>query len=101
MGLTFPSLYEGFGLPIVEAFACSCPVLTSNIGSMAEVADFAALLVDPLDVKSISFGLKKLASDDKLRQKLIGKGQSRIQDFSWEKAARETLQVFEKVYQQK
>ena len=101
VALAFPSLYEGFGLPIAEAFACNCPVLTSNIGAMNEVADFAALLVDPLDVKSISFGLKKLASDDKLRQKLIGKGQSRIQDFSWEKAARETLQVFERVYQQK
>ncbi|MDP2721108.1 MAG: glycosyltransferase family 1 protein [bacterium] len=101
LGLTFPSLYEGFGLPILEAFACNCPVLTSNIGSMAEVADFAALLVDPLDVKDISFGLRTLAGDSKLREKMVEEGQKRAQDFSWEKAARETLRVFEKVYQQK
>jgi len=98
IGLVFPSLYEGFGLPILEAFACRCPVLTSKIGAMAEVAGEAAILVDPYNVDEMAAGLKKLASDENLRNALIQKGEQRIKDFSWEKTARETIKVFEKVY---
>ncbi|MEX0621389.1 MAG: glycosyltransferase family 1 protein [Candidatus Woykebacteria bacterium] len=101
LGLTFPSLYEGFGLPILEAFACGCPVLTSGVGATAEIAEAAALLVDPLDTNDIAKGIKKLALDKVLRQGLREKGRERVVDFSWEKTAKETIKVFEKVYKQK
>src|SRR5258706_2250529 len=90
--LVYPSLYEGFGLPILQAFACECPVVTSNIGSMKEVADSAAILVDPLDTNSIAEGIDKAVDNPKTLSKL---GLKRVKDFSWEKAARETLQVYE------
>jgi len=98
VGLVFPSLYEGFGLPILEAFACGCPVLTSKIGAMAEVAGDAALLVDPYNKDEIAAGLKKLVSDRNFREDLIKKGSERVKEFSWEKVAKETIKVFEKVY---
>ncbi|KKU12213.1 MAG: Glycosyl transferase group 1 [Candidatus Woesebacteria bacterium GW2011_GWA1_45_8] len=98
IGLAFPSLYEGFGLPILEAFTCGCPVLTSKIGAMAEVAGDAALLVDPLSKNEIAAGLKKLVTDKGLRESLIKKGEERVKEFSWEKTAIETIKVFEKVY---
>ncbi|OGY25464.1 MAG: hypothetical protein A2Z24_01985 [Candidatus Woykebacteria bacterium RBG_16_44_10] len=98
LGLAFPSLYEGFGLPILEAFACGCPVLTSNIGAMAEVSGEAAFLVDPLSKDEIAAGLKKLATDKALRENLIKKGEEKVKEFSWEKTARETVKIFEKVY---
>lgn len=100
LGLLFPSLYEGFGLPILEGFACGCPVLTSSVGATAEVAGEAALFVNPLDVKSISQGIKKLSEKAEIRERLIQKGRLRVGDFAWEKAARETLKVLEKVYKQ-
>jgi glycosyltransferase involved in cell wall biosynthesis len=89
--LIYPSLYEGFGLPILEAFACGCPVVTSNISSMAEVAGEAAVLVDPYKVDSISDGIEKVVGGPK---SYIEKGLKRIQDFSWEKTARMTLDVY-------
>ncbi len=90
--LVYPSLYEGFGLPILQAFACECPVVTSNIGAMKEVADTAAILVDPMDVNSIAEGIDKAVDSPKT---LIAKGLKRVKDFSWEKAARETLKGYE------
>ena len=95
-GLAFPSLYEGFGLPILEAFACDCPVLTSNIGAMSEVAEDAAFLVDPTNAGDIASGLKKLVRNERLGQDLVKKGRERLKNFSWEKAATETIRVFEK-----
>jgi glycosyltransferase involved in cell wall biosynthesis len=89
--LIYPSLYEGFGLPILEAFACGCPVLTSNISSMAEVAGDAAMLVDPYKIDSISDGIEKILRGPK---NYIEKGLKRVQDFSWEKTARMTLDVY-------
>jgi len=89
--LIYPSLYEGFGLPILEAFACECPVVTSNISSLAEVAGDAAVLVDPYDVNSIAEGIEKALRGPK---GLIEKGLERIKDFSWEKTARMTLAVY-------
>lgn len=89
--LIYPSLYEGFGLPILEAFACECPVVTSNVSSLTEVAADAAVLVDPYDVGSIAEGIKTALSAPK---SLIAKGIKRVKDFSWEKTARMTLDVY-------
>lgn len=89
--LVFPSLYEGFGLPVLDAFNCGIPVVTSNISSMPEVAGGAAVLVDPYDVNSIAGGIEKVLRGPK---GFIEKGLARIKDFSWEKTARETLGVY-------
>jgi len=90
--LVYASLYEGFGLPILDAFACECPVVTSNVSSMPEVAGDAAVLVDPKDVDSISEGILKAS---KTRQGLIEKGSKRLRLFSWKKAAKETIKLYE------
>lgn len=89
--LIYTSLYEGFGLPIFEAFACGCPVVTSNISSMPEVAGGAAILVDPYDVDSISEGIKKA-----LRSKigLKARGLKQVAKFSWDETAKMTLEVY-------
>jgi len=91
IALLYPSLFEGFGLPILEAMACSCPVLTSNISSMPEIAGQAAILVDPYNIEEIAQGILKLNSDLKLRNKLENMGIAQSKKFSWEKCAKETL----------
>ena len=96
LALIFPSLFEGFGLPILEAQASGCPVLTSNISSMPEVAGKGAIFVDPYSVDDIVVGLKKM-EDRRLRMEMIKKGFENIKRFSWEKCARETLRVLEQV----
>jgi glycosyltransferase involved in cell wall biosynthesis len=93
LALAFPSLYEGFGLPALEAMACGTPVLTSTTSSMPEVVGDAGLLVDPLDVNAISAGLTRLVRDDALRAGLRQRGLARAATFTWERAARETLAV--------
>ena len=82
----YVSYFEGFGIPILEAFKCDTPVITSNVTSMPEVAGDAALLVDPFDVASIADGMKAML-DENLRQELIEKGRERRNAFSWDKAA--------------
>lgn len=89
----FPSLYEGFGLPILEAFAMKRPVLTSNVTAMPEVAGSAAFLVDPLKVEEIGVGLKRLVSDGFFVNQLVSKGAKELEKYSWEKAAKETYEV--------
>ena len=89
--LVFPSLYEGFGLPILDAFNCKIPVVTSNLSSMPEVAGNAAVLVDPYDVDSIAEGIKKVLRGKK---GFVDKGIRRVKEFSWEKTAVETLKVY-------
>jgi glycosyltransferase involved in cell wall biosynthesis len=89
--LIYPSLYEGFGLPILEAMACECPVVTSNLSSMAEVAGEAAALVDPYETDSISGGIEKVIRGPK---SYVEKGLKRVQNFSWETTARMTLDVY-------
>jgi len=96
--LVYPSLYEGFGLPVLEAMKCGCPVLTSNISSLPEVAGQAAILVDPLDVGEIAKGLSEVINNKEKRKDLIKKGFVQVEKFSWEKAARETLKVYEEAY---
>lgn len=89
----FPSLYEGFGLPILEAFAMKRPVLTSNITAMPEVAGGGAFLVNPLKVEEIGVGLKRLVSDGFFVNQLVAKGEKQLENFSWEKSAKETYEV--------
>jgi glycosyltransferase involved in cell wall biosynthesis len=93
----YPSLYEGFGLTVVEAMACGVPVLTSNVSATAEVAGDAALLVDPLSVGSIGDGLRRLIDEQMLRAELIERGRTRATQFSWRRAADETYTVYEQV----
>lgn len=89
--LVYPSLYEGFGLPILHAFACELPVVTSNLGAMKEIAGDAAVLVNPNDISSITEGINKALIGPK---GLIKKGTKRVGEFSWDKCARETLAVY-------
>ncbi len=86
----FPSLYEGFGLPPLEAMACGTPVVTSNASSLPEVVGDAALLVDPYDVDQIADGLARVLESDRLRDELTARGRRRAREFSWERAARAT-----------
>lgn len=92
--LVYPSLYEGFGLPILEAFSCKTPVVTSNFGSLKEVAGNAAVLVDPYDTDSIVEGIKEAL---KYRKELIKKGVKRVKNFSWKKTAKKTLETYNEV----
>lgn len=93
--LLYPSLYEGFGLPVVEAMACDTPVVTSPVGSIPEVAGDAALLVDPGDPGSIAAALQRLLSSPELRRDLVARGRARLGHLSWERAARVTLAAYE------
>lgn len=93
----YPSLYEGFGLPVLEAMACGTPVVTSSISSMPEVAGDAAILVDPSDIGEIGAGLKKLLEDEGLRRELRRRGLARAAQFSWTETARRTAEVYHRV----
>lgn len=92
-----PSLYEGFGLPVLEAMQHGCPVITSNVSSLPEAGGDAALYVDPEDVDDIAKKITRLVHDKSLREELVSKGKKQVQKFSWEKAARETLHVLQEV----
>jgi len=93
----FPSLDEGFGMPLLDAMANGVPILTSNVSAMPEVAGTAALLVDPLDTGAIASGLAKLIDDSDLRTRLTQAGLERSREFSWEKAVEETWRVYEEL----
>jgi glycosyltransferase involved in cell wall biosynthesis len=93
----FPSLYEGFGLPPLEAMACGTPVLSSQNSSLSEICGDAAYLVDPLDEDSLFEGLQRVVTDKNLRQELEEFGRKRAAEFSWERAARETAAVYDMV----
>lgn len=93
--LVFPSFYEGFGLPPLEAMACGCPVVTSNTTSLPEVCGDAAIYVEPSYVDSIAEGIYKVITNEELRKTLIQKGFANAAKFSWTKCAQEHLKVFE------
>ncbi|HUZ00043.1 MAG TPA: glycosyltransferase family 1 protein [Thermomicrobiaceae bacterium] len=90
----FPSLYEGFGLPVAEAMACGTAVVTSSTSSLPEVAGDAALLVDPRDLEALGEALVRVASDEALRRNLRERGLARARQFTWERTARETVAVY-------
>ncbi|MDP2683590.1 MAG: glycosyltransferase family 1 protein [bacterium] len=92
---TFPSSYEGFGLPVLEAMSLGTPVITSNTSSMPEVAGKAALLVDPENVQEITKALKRLLSDKNLQARLIKAGKKQAGLFTWEQAAKETIKLYQ------
>jgi glycosyltransferase involved in cell wall biosynthesis len=93
LAFVFPSLYEGFGLPPLEAMACGIPVLTSNVCSLPEVMGNAGVLVNPLDVEAIADGIRRLVQDGELRARLRQAGLLRAKEFSWDETARKTLEV--------
>ena len=90
----WPSLYEGFGLPPLEAMACGTPVVSSNASAMPEVLGKGALLVDPLDAEAMADGLRQAVSDAGLRRRLVAAGKRQVKGFSWEDHARSTLAVY-------
>jgi glycosyltransferase involved in cell wall biosynthesis len=90
----FPSLYEGFGLPILESMACGTPVVTANLSSMPEAAGEAALLIDPLDVEALAGALGRLLTDDALHADLVARGLAQARRFTWERAARQLQGVY-------
>ena len=98
MLFVYPSLFEGFGLPPLEAMACGIPVISSNCTSLPEILGDAAVLVNPYDINEIADKMYQLISDESLRKVLIERGFSRIKMFSWEKTATETLKIYEEVY---
>jgi len=93
----FPSLYEGFGLPVLEALSLGVPTITSKISSLPEIARDVAVLVDPNNTEKISEGMRKILANKKFRDELSRKGAERAKNFSWEKCARETLEVYKSV----
>lgn len=93
----FPSLYEGFGLPPLEAMACGTPVVCSNAASLPEVVGDAAILVDPYDVEGLAEAMYRVLTDTDLREELRAKGLERARQFTWERTARETVAVYQEV----
>jgi len=95
----FPSIYEGFGMPVLEAMACGAPVITSNSTSLPEVAGDAALLVDPENVEALGEALQRLMADPALRATLCAKGFERAKGFTWDRSARMTMNLYRELCQ--
>jgi glycosyltransferase involved in cell wall biosynthesis len=96
----FPSLYEGFGFPVLEAMACGCPVLTSNVSSLPEVAGEAAILLDPMDQKEWARQMEHVLSDSMVQMKMRECGLEQAKRFTWDATAKETIKVYEQVVEQ-
>lgn len=95
----FPSFFEGFGIPPLEAMACGAPVITSNTSSLPEVAGDATLLVDPHDIHAIAQAITQLMENEALREDLRQKGYARAQHYTWSQAASKMLSVYQQLYQ--
>lgn len=97
----YPSLYEGFGLPPLEAMACGAPVITSNTSSLPEVVGNAGIMVDPHDVGALADAMYEVLTNDGLKEDMVKRELKRAKMFSWEKCARETIEVYEEVYSER
>lgn len=95
--LVFPSLYEGFGIPLLEAMQCGCPVIASNTSSIPEVTGDAAIMIDPHSPEEIAEAMEKITKDSDLRSTIIEKGHAQSKKFSWEKAAKELVEIMAKI----
>lgn len=93
----YPSLYEGFGLPLLESMACGCPVVSSNTSSIPEVAGDAGIMVDPYDSIGLAKAMYDVLTGEDMRKDMINKGLERVRQFTWEKCARETVDIFEEI----
>jgi alpha-1,3-rhamnosyl/mannosyltransferase len=94
----YPSLYEGFGLPLLESMACGAPVLTSNCSSMPEVVGDAGILVDPCDILSLSNGIERVLTDETWRSRAVALGIERARPMTWDVSARKTVEVYRRVW---
>ena len=93
----FPSLYEGFGIPVLESFACNCPLVCSDTSSLPEIAGAGAEYFDPYDEESIYMAVKKVFNSDEEKYRLVKNGKERLKDFSWEKTAEQTYEIYESI----
>lgn len=93
----FPTLYEGFGLPVLEAMACACPVITSNTSSLPEIVGDSGILVDPLDALALSASVERVLTNLPLNERLRNAALQRAKQFSWDRTARETVDLYRKV----
>ncbi len=99
--LVYPSWYEGFGMPLLEAMQCGCPILTSQVSAMPEVVGSAAWLIDPADGEALGEAIRRVAQEPELAEQMRTAGLEQSRKFSWERSARITLEVFEKVLEKK
>jgi glycosyltransferase involved in cell wall biosynthesis len=95
LAFIFPSLYEGFGIPVLESFACGCPLLCSNVSSLPEIAGDGALYFDPYSEESMKNAVLEVLKKDELRKNLVLKGQKRLKNFSWTQTALQTKKIYE------
>jgi len=96
--LLLPSLYESFGMPLLEAMACGCPVLTANRYATKEIVKDAGILVNPENVQDIAEGMRQILTNENLRSQLIKAGRNRSKDFGWEKCAQQTMDFLERTH---
>ncbi len=94
----YPSSYEGFGFPVLEAMACGAPVITSDVSSLPEVAGDAGLLIDPRDVDALAMAMRRVLADSELRQQMRARGLEQARRFTWEETAQHTVEAYEEAY---